>query len=233
LLLNKDIEAIHELWGFISWAPSSIIDFCLSAAKDYYIEDNAQIYASYILMFRMANVRNPNAAIIHFGRENYPEDTLLTLLTSSYKHTYNILPSNIKQNILIETALHLETSKRNYQRDIELTGKKIFPAFELKKTHGQNEYYPFDDEEDVWKKKWRAMGGLLYKGRMIALKDNEIWKKLSMFSRPYPPYNFGSGMNLSNISRNECIKFGLLKQTLAQCLKKRLISKNIKITIVK
>lgn len=233
LLLNKDVEAIHELWGFISWAPSSIIDFCLSAAKDYYIEDNAQIYASYILMFRMANIRNPNAAILHFKREGFPEETLLTLLTSSYKHTYNILTNNIEQNILVNTALQLEISKRSYLHNTEPISKKIFPAFELIKTYGQSEYYPFDSEINDWKAKWRKYGGLLYNGRMIALKDNSIWKKLSKFAKPYPPYDFGSGMSLSNVEYNECETLGLVKQTLAQVLKRRMIRQKVKISIAK
>ena len=233
LLLNKDVEAIHELWGFISWAPSSIIDFCLSAAKDYYIEDNAQIYASYILMFRMANISNPNIAIFHFERESFPEDTLLTLLISSYKHTYNILPNNIEQNILVNTALKLEIAKRSYLHDIEPIKKKIFPAFELVKTHSQNEYYPFDSEINDWKVKWRKHGGLLYNGRMIALKDNSIWEKLSKFAKPYPPYDFGSGMSLSNVQYNECETLGLVKQTLAQALRKRIMRQKFKISIAK
>ena len=111
--------------------------------------------------------------------------------------------------------------------------KKIFPAFELIKTHGQNEYYPFDSEINDWKVKWRKYGGLLYNGRMIALKDNSIWKKLSKFSKPYPPYDFGSGMSLSNVGNNECETLGLVKQTLAQVLKKRIIRQKIKIRISK
>lgn len=52
-------------------------------------------------------------------------------------------------------------------------------------------------------------------GRMIALKDSDIWNELgSMFDdslgNPYPPFAFNSGMDVDGVPRAECIELGLL-----------------------
>lgn len=61
-----------------------------------------------------------------------------------------------------------------------------------------------------WQTRWRAAGGKLYGGRMIALKSSDVWKNLSRFDRPYPPFDFGSGMGVEDIDRDEAIALGLL-----------------------
>lgn len=61
-----------------------------------------------------------------------------------------------------------------------------------------------------WQTRWRAAGGRIYGGRMIALKSSDVWKNLSRFDRPYPPYDFGSGMGVEDVDRDEAIELGLL-----------------------
>lgn len=61
-----------------------------------------------------------------------------------------------------------------------------------------------------WQTRWRAAGGKIYGGRMIALKSSDVWKNLSRFDRPYPPFDFGSGMGVEDIDRDEAIALGLL-----------------------
>jgi hypothetical protein len=63
-----------------------------------------------------------------------------------------------------------------------------------------------------WVRRWKAAGGKLYGGRMIALKTDPVWKKLSRFGNPWPPFDFGSGMGVRDISRREAVKLGLLKE---------------------
>lgn len=61
-----------------------------------------------------------------------------------------------------------------------------------------------------WQTRWRAAGGRIYGGRMIALKSSDVWQNLSRFDRPYPPYDFGSGMGVEDVDRDEAIELGLL-----------------------
>lgn len=61
-----------------------------------------------------------------------------------------------------------------------------------------------------WRQRWQAAGGNFYGGRMIALKSSDVWKNLSRFDRPYPPFDFGSGMGVEDVDRDEAIKLGLL-----------------------
>ena len=62
-----------------------------------------------------------------------------------------------------------------------------------------------------WEARWQAAGGTLIDGRMVALKTSPIWEKLSRFGKPYPPFDWGSGMGLEDIERDEAETLGLLK----------------------
>ncbi len=45
---------------------------------------------------------------------------------------------------------------------------------------------------------------------MIALKSDAVWTNLSRFGRPYPPFDYGSGMGVEDVDRDEAIELGLL-----------------------
>ena len=61
-----------------------------------------------------------------------------------------------------------------------------------------------------WRERWLAAGGKIYGGRMIALKSSAVWANLSRFGRPYPPFDFGSGMGVEEVDRTEAEELGLL-----------------------
>ena len=61
-----------------------------------------------------------------------------------------------------------------------------------------------------WKAKWISEGGQLYDGRMIALKDDEIWKRISIFNLPFPPFDLDGDATIRNISRREAISLGVM-----------------------
>lgn len=79
-----------------------------------------------------------------------------------------------------------------------------FPAQELIREETRGE--PRD-----WPGRWADAGGSFYDGRMIALKSDPIWEKISRFGRPWPPFDFGSGMGLRDIDRDEAGAMGLIK----------------------
>ena len=61
-----------------------------------------------------------------------------------------------------------------------------------------------------WRSRWTEAGGKLYDGRMIALKTDPIWTRISRFGNPYPPFDFGSGMGVEGVGRRECIRLGVI-----------------------
>lgn len=63
-----------------------------------------------------------------------------------------------------------------------------------------------------WQRRWVDAGGELYAGgRMIALKTDPIWVAISRFGRPYPPFDYNSGMGLEEIDREEAEALGLIQ----------------------
>lgn len=63
-----------------------------------------------------------------------------------------------------------------------------------------------------WPARWADAGGEFYDGgRMIARKDYPVWSDISAFDRPYPPFDYGSGMWIRDISRYECGRHGILQ----------------------
>jgi hypothetical protein len=72
-----------------------------------------------------------------------------------------------------------------------------------------------------WPSIWADRGGQFFDGpgsnddypespgRMIARKTDEIWIRISRFGVPWPPFDWGSGMGLRGISREEADAFGI------------------------
>lgn len=72
-----------------------------------------------------------------------------------------------------------------------------------------------------WPRIWQEHGGQFFDGlgsnddypsapgRMIALKTDPIWTRISRFGVPWPPFDWGSGMGLRGIDRDEADAFGI------------------------
>lgn len=72
------------------------------------------------------------------------------------------------------------------------------------------------NERSDWPARWAdaaaSVGGEgVAGGDMVALKTSPIWSALSVFSNPWPPYDFGSGMGRTDVDRDEAEALGLLK----------------------
>ena len=67
-----------------------------------------------------------------------------------------------------------------------------------------------------WEARWAAASdavngeGVAKDGRMVALKDSPIWTELSVFDEPFPPFDYGSGMGVRDVSRVDAVEMGLL-----------------------
>lgn len=70
-----------------------------------------------------------------------------------------------------------------------------------------------------WPLVWEEAGGMFYgepgpdypraPGRMIALKTDPIWRFISRFRTPWPPFDWGSGMGLRSVRRTESDRLGV------------------------
>ncbi len=79
-----------------------------------------------------------------------------------------------------------------------------FPAQELVRWHSRK-------VPRAWHVIWSEHGGRTFGGRMIALKSDRIWARISRFGSPFPPFDFNSGMGVEDVSRDEAEEFGLIK----------------------
>lgn len=61
-----------------------------------------------------------------------------------------------------------------------------------------------------WSSRWAESGGSFFGSRMIALKNDPIWRAISRFGTPYPPFDFNSGMDVQDVDRKTAIAAGLL-----------------------
>ena len=65
-------------------------------------------------------------------------------------------------------------------------------------------------EKRDWATRWKNAGGRFYSGRMIALRDDPIWERISVFGNPFPPFDWGSGMGVRAVSRRDSIALGVV-----------------------
>lgn len=69
-----------------------------------------------------------------------------------------------------------------------------------------------------WPRRWLKIGAQLVEGRIIALKDSEFWYHLGdpnwfkdALDVDHPPFAFQSGMGWRAVSREECIRLGVIE----------------------
>lgn len=76
-------------------------------------------------------------------------------------------------------------------------------------------------EKRLWHVIWSEAGGKFYgepladfpgaPGRMIALKNDPIWEKISEFGTPWPPFRWVSGVGLRNVRARDAIELGVMR----------------------
>lgn len=80
-------------------------------------------------------------------------------------------------------------------------------------------------EQRNWYERWRGAGGIIYPGapngyplvdgvstggRCIARKDSPVWERISAFGQPYPPFDFGSGIDVRDVGYLESVELGVI-----------------------
>jgi hypothetical protein len=108
-------------------------------------------------------------------------------------------------NLCIDTAHALAWSYLHWIQGQESPDElDIYPALQLYDCYHHAE--PVD-----WVQKWRDNGGQVFESnKMIALRNDRVWTRISAFSLPFPPFDLDSGMDLDVVPRNEVEKLGLI-----------------------
>lgn len=60
-----------------------------------------------------------------------------------------------------------------------------------------------------WQADWVAAGGKVFDGHMVARKDDSVWRRLSDFGFPFPPFSLDRAMWVEDVSRDEARDFGI------------------------
>lgn len=110
--------------------------------------------------------------------------------------------SDRRLSLIVDTNVAAAQGYGHYTAGQEPVVLDAFPAQELIREIQSRVQRP-------WSTIWQSHGGQLFGGRMIALKNDPIWVKISRFGLPYPPFDFNSGMGVRDISRREARALGL------------------------
>ena len=107
--------------------------------------------------------------------------------------------------------LQLEQNARSAQgfgQHVQGTAEGVIDAFPAQELYRQEDR----NEPRNWEQRWQDAGGQIFGGRMIALKADPIWVAISAFGVAWPPYDYGSGMWVRDVDREEAVALGLMSE---------------------
>lgn len=126
--------------------------------------------------------------------------------------TIQDLRSDVRLNLIIRMQVGLMFGYGQWRQGQAQSVLDAYPCQELFRA------YPRKEPRD-WPARWVAAGGMFFEGssaypegRMIAMKNTNIWTAISAFGLPYPPFDFNSGMDIRDISREESIRLGIIRE---------------------
>jgi len=108
----------------------------------------------------------------------------------------------VKARLFCETATSLRSNFSYWLQGMDKDVLSEFPAHRLIRV--------LDDVKEVvnWEQFWISQGGRIFAGKMIALKWDPIWWKISAFNLPFAPFQLGSGYELEDVDRSESESLG-------------------------
>lgn len=120
------------------------------------------------------------------------------------KGTIHDLFSQARLDVIIKTNVAQARGYMQYAEGMSPGAFAAFPAQEFTRiAHRRN-------QRQDWPQRWAKAGGKTYGGKMIALKDDPVWERLSVFGNPFPPFDWGSGMGVLDVDRKTAIQLGLI-----------------------
>jgi len=117
--------------------------------------------------------------------------------------TLTDLSSDARLNLILDQNLQMAQGYGSWKQGQDPSILDLWPAQELVRVIDSA------NKRD-WAARWRDAGGEFYGPRMIALKNDPIWTRISRFGTPYPPFDFNSGMDVEDVSREEAVALGLI-----------------------
>jgi len=114
--------------------------------------------------------------------------------------------SEARAKVIVDTNAGLAAGYVDWLDANSEGARRAFPAFELIRVTEPGK----PENRRDWFARWREAGGITYQGRMIALKEDDIWVSLSRFGVPYPPFDYNSGMGVDDVPFDECVALGLI-----------------------
>lgn len=120
------------------------------------------------------------------------------------ENTIHDLFSQARLDTIIKTNVAQARGYMQFAEGMSPGAFAAFPAQEFTRiAHRRN-------QRQDWPQRWAKAGGKTYGGRMIALKDDPVWERLSVFGNPFPPFDWGSGMGVLDVDRKTAIQLGLI-----------------------
>jgi len=106
-------------------------------------------------------------------------------------------------NLILEQNVRSARNYGSYAAGMDPLVLDEFPAQELIRIRRSSVERP-------WSERWRAAGGTIYRGRMVAVKGAPVWTAISRFGTPWPPFDYSSGMGVIDVGRDEAERLGVL-----------------------
>ena len=166
---------------------------------------------------RLALTRTEGGA--HMDRGRFIEEMRQELSAAGYKRgnarrgSLRDLKSSRRLGLIWDMNVSQAAGFARWKMDMTPEGLANEPCYELIRIKARVEIRD-------WPLVWEDHGGRFYgkpgkdypnaKGRMIALKTDPIWRYISRFKTPWPPFDWGSGMGLMGIARSLAESLGLL-----------------------
>lgn len=119
--------------------------------------------------------------------------------------------SESRANLIYQTQISQAYGYAQWQGGQDASALEAAPAQELIRLEERN-------QKRNWHERWRAAGGTVFpgvgidglEGRLVALKTDPVWSRLSRFGSPWPPYDFNSGTWVQDVFWDEAVQLGLL-----------------------
>lgn len=149
--------------------------------------------------------RNPNEALV--SQDKFISEMKSFLASRGYTmggSKLTDITSRRRLGLIYDMNVQEAREYARYVRGQDADALDMYPAQEFARVESRR--VPRTD----WPMRWRAAGGKIRGGRMVALKSDPVWTNLSRFGRPYPPFDYGSGMGVEDIDREEAVELGLL-----------------------
>jgi len=124
------------------------------------------------------------------------------------------LSSDTRVNLIIDTQLKMSRGYGEWRQSQDPVILDAWPADELYRAINRR-------LERDWQQRWnearRSLGrrtsataAMFADGPFVALKNDPIWRAISRFDSPFPPFDFRSGMRRRDVTRARAAELGVI-----------------------